>query len=238
MPAPDSFSDPSERMKALFDAAIRSPDISVTEKTLDTPSSFVPTPAVASAPVAAVPAAEPAVEPAPEPLPEAAPAAHIEQDAELSAMLEERDQKLKTRRGRAKMAANIALLTVIVAPSVAVMVNPTLRAKFDWFVANLGKGVDDVKSMANTKGSYDEALDKVALRGNQIDDATRAMGVDPTTVVPGEDPEMREEMRQLMGDDVEGFDDRRMSLEKMGVVAKAVTGMDDKDAPAEEAATE
>ncbi|GAA5481696.1 hypothetical protein [Haloferula sargassicola] len=231
MPTPDSHTDPSERMKALFDAAIRSPDISATEKTMDLPpramapvrpaptvaeSAIVPAPAVAPVPQMEVPAAEskPVVH-------------HTEQDEELSAMLEERDGRLKKRRGRVRMVTNVALLALIVAPTAAVMIHPGLRAKFDWLVVNIGKSMEDVKSMANTKDSYDEALDKVATRGNQIDDATRALGVDPTQVVPGEDPEMKAEMQAFMGDEADGFDRRRAGLEKMGFVAKKLTGMEE-----------
>ncbi|MBB5351237.1 hypothetical protein HNR46_001471 [Haloferula luteola] len=231
MPSPDSFTDPSERMKALFDAAIRSPELSATQKTFEPPSTPAPAPVPAQAFVAPAPVEAPQARQTPHPAPSPA-VSHVETDTELTAMLEERNSKLEKKKGRARVLANLALLLLVVAPATAVMVHPGLRAKFDWLVQNLGKGMDDVKSMADTKDSYDQALDRISSRGDQIDDATRALGGDPNSVVPGEDPEMKQEMAEFMGEEAEGFDRRRAGLEKMGFVAKKLTGMDE-EKPAE-----
>lgn len=243
MSSPNSFTDPSDRLKALFDEAIRKPDISITEKTLDRPGSIFQETAPfteMAAPVVEVPATTPvavSMESAmPLPVAQGGPvepvimdAPHTEQDKELAAMLEEREIKLKKRRSRIKVASNLLILAIVVGPTVGIMVNPTWRAKFDWTVSNLVKGVDDVKSIANTKESFDGALEKIADRGAQIDGATTNLGVDPTSVGADEDLEMTAELKQMMGEDAGDFKKRRGNLEKMGFVAKKVTGMGDEE---------
>lgn len=176
------FATQSDRIKALCDEAMRKPEISVTEKTLDRPAARLSTETSrlkVAAMKEAVAAAEtaPAVDATDAPAkafgttPEAKPKVvqhHVEQDQELAAMLEERDGRLKKKKGRVKLVANVMLLALIVAPVTAVAVNPSLKGKFEKFVGHLGEGVDDVKTMANTKESFDEALAEVATRGDHI----------------------------------------------------------------------
>ncbi|MCU0795353.1 MAG: hypothetical protein MUF31_05380 [Akkermansiaceae bacterium] len=236
MPSPEPFANPSDRIKALCEQALRKPDITVTERTLDVPKAFVAAPAPVQ--VAAVPVFQAAPEPA-APAPVAVvEQQHTEQDAELSAMLDERDQRLTRKRGRVKMVVNMMLLLFFVVPVAAVAVNPNLRAKFDTVVLRFNESVRDVKSMAHIKDSYDESLKKVAVRGNHIDEATRAMGVDPASVGKDEDVEMTAELSQLMGDEAAGFDTRREKLGKMGFIAEKLTGMESKDIETAAAADE
>ena len=191
---------------------------------------------------AAVEAAEKAVEAAPAPAAaaeqpqraEAAPQAeakveqlHTEQDQELAAMLEERDARLTRKKGRVKLLANVALLTLFVAPVTAVATVPSLRAKFETFVNHLNEGVADVKTMANTKESFDEALKEVAVRGDHINAATEMLGVDPNSVSEGDDLGMTAELREMMGDEADGFAVRHGKLAAMGTVAKGLSGMEE-----------
>jgi len=220
MPTPESFASPSDRIKALCEQALRKPEITVTERTLDVPKAFVAAPPV-EAPVAAFTAFQAVPEPAPV-VPEQH---HTEQDEELSAMLEDRELRLKKRRDRVKLVANVMALVLFVGPVAAVAVNPDLRGKFDVLVMRFNESVRDVKGLANTKEGYDEALKKVAVRGNHIDEATRAMGVDPASVGEDEDVQMTAEMSQLMGEAAAGFDVRREKLGKMGFVAQKLTGV-------------
>ena len=226
MSSPQSFANPSDRIKALCEQALRKPDITVTERTLDIPRAFVAAPAAEPAP--------PVFQAAPAPV--AAPAApvaeqhHTEQDTELAQMLEERDQRLKERRGRVRMVVNVMALVLFVGPVAAVAVNPDLRAKFDTLVLRFNESVNDVKSMAHTKEAYDEALKKVAVRGDHINAATEALGVDPASVGKDEDQEMTAELGQLMGEEADGFQTRRNKLGQMGTIASAITGMSAKSA--------
>lgn len=251
MPSQNQFVTQSDRIKALCDEAMRKPEISVTEKTLETRSERPATETSrlkVSAMQAAVEAAEAPVEekaeraaPA-EPKPEAkVEQHHTEQDQELAAMLEERDSRLTRKKGRVKLVANVALLALFVTPVTVVAVNPELRGKFETFVHHLGEGVNDVKTMANTKESFDEALKEVAVRGDHINSATEMLGVDPNSVSEDDDLNMTAELRELMGDEADGFAVRKGKLAAMGTVAKGLSGMEEttlEDIKAAQAAAE
>lgn len=246
MPSQQPFLTQSDRIKALCDEAIKKPDITATEKTLDAPTgapSLETSRLKVSAMQAAVEAAEQSVVAAPgeqaaaaeQPLrAEQAPQPdakveqhHTEQDQELASMLEERDQRLTKKKGRAKMLANVALLALFVTPVTVVAVNPDLRAKFEKTIHHLGEGVNDVKTMANTKESFDEALKEVAVRGDHINSATEMLGVDPNSVSEDDDLNMTAELREMMGDEADGFAVRKGKLAAMGTVAKGLSGMEE-----------
>lgn len=239
MPSHQPFVSQSDRIKALCDEAMRKPEITVTEKTLETRSERPATETSrlkVSAMQAAVEAAEQAVDDTAERVervestPE--PAArveqhHTEQDQELASMLEERDSRLNQKKGRTRLVTNVLLLLLFVIPVTVVAVNPTLRGKFEKFVHHLGEGVDDVKTMANTKESFDEALTQVAARGDQINSASEFLGVDPTSVSEDEDLGMTAELQQMMGEEADGFAIRHGKLQAMGTVAKGLSGMEE-----------
>jgi hypothetical protein len=229
-----SFTTQSDRIKALCEEAMKAPEITITEKTFDASDSTPYRGEASRLKVAARTQVEPdPVESPAEPTPAAAtekpaPVQHTEQDGELAAMLEEREGRLAQRSGRARLLANVALMVLIVAPAVTVAVHPGLRTKFEKTLHHLGQGVDDVKTLANTKESFDKALEEVAVHGDHIDSATKMLGVDPSSVGADDDLEMTSEMRQLMGDEADGFGTRRNKLQAMGNVASAVTGMEQK----------
>jgi hypothetical protein len=232
----------SDRIKALCDEALKKPEITVTEKMLETPAPQLAPPSSSRLKVENAPA--PVQEPAAEVVTDApkafvAPAVeqkHVEEDTELVAMLEEREAKLKTRSKRVRIVANVMLLLAVVTPVTAVAVNPELRGKFEVFVQHLGEGVEDVKSIGNTKESFDEALDKVAVHGDHINNATAMLGVDPNSVSEDDDLEMTAEMKQFMGEEADGFQTRKANLNKMGFLAKKVadaTGIEKEDQAAQ-----
>jgi hypothetical protein len=222
-----NFASPSDRIKQLCEEAMRNPDLTVKEKTM---MGSLP-PRVAALPASPTPAPRdaatttvPAVVARPEPVREPSP---VEPDKELISMLEQRERRMRLKHGQTRLLANVALLVLIVAPVTAVCVSPTLRGKFDRFVGHLTNDVEDVRIMADTRESSGDALDQVAMRGAQIDAANHELGVDPTTVPPDEDPEMVAELKQLMGEDADGFAARRAKLESMGKVAGSVSGNED-----------
>lgn len=228
MSSTDKFMTPSDRIKALCDEALRKPEITVTEKMFDVPAPQLTPPSTSRLKVEAR-SEESKSESAPEtatPTPEA-PAAtteqsHVEKDAELAAMLDEREAKLKGRGKRVRLVANLILLFLIVAPVTTVAVNPTLRGKFEVLVQRLGEGVDDVKSIGSTKESFDKALEQVAVHNDHINNATAMLGVDPNSVTEDDDLEMTAEMHQFMGKDADQFQTRKANLSKMGFLAKQV----------------
>ena len=191
----------------------------------------------AKSPVSAITPAVSASTPAPEPVAAqvAAPAEkaesenateHVsvnESDPEFGALLEEREGRLKKRSKRARWAVNLLLLGLMGGTATTFAVSPALRGKAQHLVVSLKEGVDDVKMMGKGSENYDEALEQVAERGNQIDAATRAMGIDPSTVDPGDDPNMLAEMNELAGEDL-GIDTRLGKLQGMGKLGQAITG--------------
>jgi len=248
---------PTERIAELCQAALENPDITVTEKRMianaeqsaaytaapgkapeeAAPAGSVPevapAPTAASSPApAAASAAAPAAasEPAEAVAGEAAPqVAHTEQDEELKAMLEEREQKLSSKQGRVRTVVNVMLILLIVAPVATVASVPSLRGKFETFVMHLKTGVKDVKQMGNTKEAYDEALKDIAVRNDHINGASEMLGVDPDSVDESDDLEMTAELKQFMGEDADQFGDRKASLEKMGFVARKVSGIGEEE---------
>lgn len=194
-------------------------------------------PAPAPTPAATVSAAMPVTEPVMQQS-TAAPVAEVaasapakpmehasvnETDPEFGALLEEREGRLKKRSSRARWAVNLLLLGIFGGASIAFTVSPTLQGKVDYLVTSLQEGVDDVKMMGKGTENYDEALAEVAVRGDQIDAATRMMGIDPTVVDPDEDPNMLAEMNALAGEDI-GLDSRLGKLQTMGKLGQSITG--------------
>lgn len=235
MSSSDKHMTAAERIQALCDEALKKPEITVTEKMLETPVPALVAPSTsrlkveAAAAAAEEPVAVAEEKPVTQSTGSSVPQHHTEQDADLAAMLEEREQKLNNRRKRVRVVANVMLLLLVVTPVTVVAVNPELRGKFEVFVQHLGEGVNDVKSIGSTKENFDKALEKVAVRGDHINNATVMMGVDPNSVSEDDDLEMTAEMTAFMGEEADGFQTRKANLNKMGFFAKKVasaTGMD------------
>lgn len=214
-----------EELNRIFEEALREEEAAAQK------ISSAPTPAATVS--VAMPVAEPVLQQmAAAPQKEVAacaPATQLEHasvketDPEFGALLEEREGRLKKRNTRARWAVNLLLLGIFGGTATAFTVSPSLRAKLDYLVVSMQQGVDDVKMMGNGPANYDEALGEVAVRGAQIDDATRMMGVDPTTVDPGDDPNMLREMNEMAGEDL-GLDSRLGKLQTLGKVGQVVTG--------------
>jgi len=72
---------------------------------------------------------------------------------------------------------------------------------------------------------YDQQLEKIAVRGDQIRDATSTLGADPDSLAEGVDPNMEAEMEQMMGGEgVTSVDRDKVFKEKFGIVAKLAGG--------------
>ncbi|GAA5476921.1 hypothetical protein Hhel01_00397 [Haloferula helveola] len=215
---------------------MRKPEITVTEKTLATRSELPLSKETSRLKVAAMQqaveaaAADPTPEKPAQEVPKIAQPAHTETDKELSSMLEERETNLNRRKKRASVVANVALLLLVVTPVTVVAVTPSLRAKFEKVVFHLKESKNDFNTIANTKGTFDEALENVAVHGDHINAATEALGVDPNSVGADEDLGMTAELTQLMGEEAEGFQARRGKLENLGTITRKVTGIADEGA--------
>ena len=219
-----------EELNRIFEEALLAEEAAVKNTApAPTPASTVTAAMPVSAPVMEQPTAAPQAAESAGPAKPVEPEKKVEHvsvnetDPEFGALLEEREGRLKKRNTRARWAVNLILLGIFGGTATAFTVSPTLRGKLDNLVTSLQEGVEDVKMMGKGTANYDEALGEVAKRGEQIDDATRMMGIDPTTVDQGEDPGMLAEMNAFAGEDL-GIDTRLGKLQTMGKLGQAVTG--------------
>lgn len=117
--------------------------------------------------------------------------------AELGEILDEKVRKEKRSKKRARLVMLGVFLGIVGGSSAWVVTNP------ERFEA-MKKVVSEIKSAGDIKGmveKYQKSLDKVAVRGEQIDAATESMGVDPNSMDHVEDQGFDKEMREMMGED-------------------------------------
>jgi hypothetical protein len=190
------------KLQQLFQAALKSPpaDYGVNPvKQRSVPSAVstaLPTAAVAA--VDKLPVASPAVtaeEPAAASV-EPGRGLNREESEALGALL---DGQVRRRKRKHRMEA---LVTALVLFSMT-------TGGLGWFVSDASRvqafqaAVREIRSVGDIKAlvaSYQESLDRIAARSNQIDHASMAMGSDPSKCTD-EDPSMDAEMSEMMGED-------------------------------------
>lgn len=169
------------------------------------------------------PAPQPEPVPVAIPAPQAAPAPFKDEpDQAFRDMLDEREAKRKRQHSIRNRVLVTGVFLALASLGAWVAVSPKAQAKLSALVHHLKQSGKDVKSLGSITGQYDEKLKKVTARSEQIDGATRAMGVDPATADPKQDPHMDAEMRKLMGDGATTTLDRNNTIQqKFGFVGKA-----------------
>ena len=118
-------------------------------------------------------------------------------NAELASIMDEKVAKAKRRRRRGFAITLLFLLGLAGGAIGWVVSNPDRYEALKMALAEI-KSVGDVKGMA---AKYQKALDKVAVRGQQIDDAAASMGVDPAAAGEGGNSGFDKEMKEMMGED-------------------------------------
>jgi hypothetical protein len=218
---------PQEKIQQLAQAALRS---APAPAGVPKPSTFMAAPEKLRAAIPATAAAEPvakaeqpaAVAPAASQAaaqPEA-PAFKDEGCPELRAMIEERDSHKEQTRKRQNLVATFALLALLGTAGGWFAVSPSAQAKVAKIVPLFKESMRDVKSLANTKENFDKQLEKVAVHGDQIKDATLAMGVDPSTVAEGNGEEIDGAMKDMSGGQRTTTERNKEVQGKLGVVGK------------------
>jgi hypothetical protein len=190
--APSRFGTPESQMKSAPAAFLR------------------PAPGGASAFTAAPPVSQPsasAFQAAPSAFLAAAPLvqrdalgdASLDQtiNAELAAIMDAKIAKDKRRRRLGFLFTVLFFVGVTGGATGWVLVNPERYAAMKAVLAEI-KSVGDIQGIV---AKYQKSLDKIAERGKQIDSATVAMGVDPTSVDEHEDPGFDNEMKAMMGEE-------------------------------------
>jgi len=149
-------------------------------------------------------------------------------DPELMAMMEERQQKLNKRWKRYRMAVGLVIFALLGSAGATYSFVPQVRNKVDGLVMDFKASKDDVKNLGSVMDSFDDQLEQVAVRGEQIDSATELLGVDPNSVGEGDDLNMEAEMRELMGDDAVTVTDRSRALQNTFGIVQTAAGRDGK----------
>lgn len=226
-----------EKINQLASAAIRS---APPAPSLPKPATYMApfdkpkTVALVAAPVSVSAAAPAPVAPAAAAASEA-PAAPFkdEPDPELRAQIEEREGLLGKRNKRRSLAVTVGIFAILGSAGFWCYQSPKARAEIGALIPALRQSVDDVKMIGSITEKYDEQLDKIAVHGEHIDEATRAMGIDPVSVSPGGNADIDAEMAKMMGEEGPTTGERDRALkEKFGVIGKLAGRSGDKPAAA------
>ena len=117
--------------------------------------------------------------------------------AELGSIMDAKVARAKRKRRRSLVFMVLFFVGVTGGATGWVVTNPE---RFD----AMKKVIAEIKSVGDIQGmvaKYQKALDKVAVRSEQIDAATVSMGVDPTSTEGMADQGFDKEMRDMMGED-------------------------------------
>jgi hypothetical protein len=143
---------------------------------------------------------------------------------------------LQKRHQRKSLAVTFGLLALLAAGGTWCYTSPKARAEIGALVPALRQSVEDVKMVGSITKKYDEQFEKISVRGDQIADATRAMGVDAASVSPDGNAKLNAEMAKMMGEDGPTTAQRDKALqEKFGFIGK-LAGANAKEAAPETAA--
>lgn len=118
-------------------------------------------------------------------------------NAELSAIMDAKIARTKRKRRRGLIFMALFFVGITGGATGWVVTNPERYAEMKKVVAEI-KSVGDIQGMV---AKYQKALDKIAVRGEQINSATASMGIDPASADDMEDQGFDKEMRAMMGED-------------------------------------
>ena len=144
------------------------------------------------------------------------------------AMMDERQQQLNKRWKRYRVGVGLIIFVLFASGGAVYSFVPKVHNAVDGIVMDIKSSKDDVKSLGSVMESFDEQLEQVAVRGEQIDSATKQLGIDPNSVGEGDDLNMEAEMRELMGDDAVTVTDRSHALQSTFGIVQTAAGRDGK----------
>lgn len=116
---------------------------------------------------------------------------------ELGSILDAKVAKEKRRKRRGRIMLVLFFFSVTGGSAAWVVTNPERYKAMKEVITEI-KSVGDIEGMV---AKYQKALDKIAVRGEQIDAATESMGVDPRSADHMADQGFDKEMREMMGED-------------------------------------
>ncbi len=212
-----------EKLQQLFKAALQDPSFDTKKPPaqafpqVPTPPAQVaqqaPVPEPVSVPEVQVPVVQP-IEPLVQPMPNAG--LDEATSAELGALL---DAQIKRKARQRKRELAVTLLVCF----------GLTGGGYGWFIQSptrvqaFSDAMKEIRSVGDIKGlvaKYQKALDRIAARSEQIDQATVAMGGDPTKET-NEDPYFTAETEKLVGEKMESMGERNKRLQAtLGKVVK------------------
>lgn len=150
-------------------------------------------------------------------IPNRAPEAHEE---DLQALIDEQARRVSARRRRGSRILLGFMVAVMAAGGGAYGFIPGVRQQVDHLVGDLmlvGRDLRMASDPNEMRKAYDKSLEKIGTRATAVDDATRSLGVDPTTVTHND---LEAEERKLMGNGAQTVSGRNRLLQtKMGHMA-------------------
>jgi hypothetical protein len=228
-----------ENLQRLFDAALKDPtELKAAPPTRAVPVSpleAVPTPVVApvfqakmTEAIPAVVVSEPATVPQPVTPPTMAGVLDGAASTELAALLDEQFKRKRRKRRIEALVTAAVMLSVCGGSTLWFVQNPQRVQAFKDALRDI-RSVGDVKSLV---AKYQKSLDRIAARGQQVEQATAAMGV-KKSAKDDEDPFMDAEMKQMMGGEGKTVGERNRALQqnfshmekKAGVQIKAAAAL-------------
>ena len=119
-------------------------------------------------------------------------------EVDLSSLLDLQDEREKTETRRSTRVILLSCGCLIVLFAVLCLVSSSTRHAFEGLVRNLEESRHDVEPPSGPKGKtnpVDRVLQVLGSRSTDVDEATRMLGTDPSTVhEDGVDPEMKKMM--------------------------------------------
>jgi hypothetical protein len=140
-------------------------------------------------------------------------------DLDLQAELEAREKRLKKKRALQSRSVTLIGIAALAGVGAWYHFSPSFQAQVQELVRNVRQSGKDVKTIGTITESYDKQLEKVAAHGNQLDQATRSLGGDPTRAST-DDPNFDKQARELTGEDGSATDRTKQLKEKFGGVQK------------------
>lgn len=141
-------------------------------------------------------------------------------EADMRTLIDERERRLGRRRSLQSKLVTALVLSALAATGFWYAKSPEAQGWMQNLIPALKQSGKDLKMAASTE-QYDKQLEKVAVRSDQIDEATRALGVDPKSVGEKDDLYLEKETREFMGENAPTTADRDRALRStFGIVGK------------------
>jgi|GEM_PF-2308187 len=154
---------------------------------------------------------------------------------QVDAMLAESHDYRKKRKARQRVLVNMTIVVLFLGLIGGAYgwyaVSPDNQAKVHGLWGNVTDFTSgrSKESLSDFIDSYDESLDKIATRGEQVRVATVALGADPDAVDPEGDAALAAAMKEMSGGETTSLERNALLREKVGGVAELLRSKVDAD---------